>query len=241
MPVCPICRHQLPKPPKDVRDWFRCEKCGTPLQVSSSLSKTLYWASIFGGLVLSAPLALLSMQYFEGRELTMYFIAGLLGGAVLSVYAGLARFFWSTKFLRLRPCDPYGSLNLSDDPTKFRGHASQAPAHNPFRNLIAKLPMSRFSHPCPACSRIFGPAEVRERNIGNSRCPACGEWLEYESTNNFRTGLVSILLALILSWQLGYRGVLFSFVLVFTFLIIFVTTLSLSEFFCPSGYKRAGS
>src|SRR5207249_11260139 len=45
MPNCPICRHQLQKPPEDVRDWFRCENCGTPLQVPPLFGRVLLWIS----------------------------------------------------------------------------------------------------------------------------------------------------------------------------------------------------
>jgi len=240
MPVCPICRHELQKPPKDVRDWFRCEKCGTPLQVPSSLGKMLYWFSIFGVLLVSTTFPFLLRKYLEGREFSTYLLAGLLGGTILAVYAGLVRLLWNTKVSRLRPYDPYSSLNLSDARTKFRGHVSEAPAHNPFRILSARLQTSRYSHPCPACLRIIGHSEIQERKRGYFRCPACGEWLEYDLRDNFRIILVSILLALILSWRLGYRGALFSFVLTAAFLLIFMTGFFLCAIFFPSGYKRAG-
>src|ERR1700740_956636 len=240
MPVCPICRHELQKPPKDIRDWFRCEKCGTPLQVPYSLSKTLYWFSILGVLLVSTTFPFLLRKYIEGREFSTYLLAGLLGGTILAVYAGLARLFWNTKVSRLRPYDPYSSLNLSDARNKFPGHVSETPAHNPFRILSARLQTSRYSHPCPACLRIFEPSEIQERKRGYFRCPACGEWLEHDSTDNIRIILVSILLALILSWRLGYRGALFSFVLSVAFLLIFMAGFFLCAIFFPSGYKRAG-
>jgi hypothetical protein len=45
MPNCPICRHELQEPPEDARDWFRCENCGTPLQVPPLFGRVLLWAS----------------------------------------------------------------------------------------------------------------------------------------------------------------------------------------------------
>jgi hypothetical protein len=240
MTVCPVCRHELQTPPKDMRDWFRCEKCGTPLRVPSSRSKMLYWFSIFGVLLAATTFPFLLGKYIEGREFTTYFIAGLLGGTVLAVYAGLARFLWNTKFSPPRPYDPYSSLNLSDGCTKFRGHVSEAPPHNPFRDFISRLQTSRYSHPCPACLRIIEPQEIQERNSGYFRCPACGEWLQHDLSNGFRITLVSSLLALILSWQLGYRGALFGFALIAAFLFISVTAFFLCEIFFPSGYIRAG-
>ena len=240
MAVCPICRHELQKPPKDIRDWYRCEKCGTPLQIPSLRSKMLYWFSIFGVLLVSITFPFFLGKYIEGREFTTYFIASLLGGTILALYAGLARLLWNTKFSRPRPYDPYSSLNLSDARTKFRGQVSEAAPHNPFRIFIARLQTSRYSHPCPACLRIFGPSETQERERGCFRCPACGEWLQYESTNGFRIILVSSLLALILSWRLGYRGAVFGFVLIAAFLFISTTAFFLCEIFFPSGYKRAG-
>jgi len=240
MPVCPICGHELQKPPKDVRDWFRCEKCGTPLRMHSSLSKTLYWFSILGGLLLSLPLALFSIRYFQGRELSMFFLAGLLGGTILAVYAALARLFWNTKFTCPKPFDPYSSLNLSDARTKSRGHVSERLPHNPFRALGIKLQPSRYRQPCPACLRIFGPSDVREHEGGYFRCPACGEWLEHDFTDTLRVFVLSALLALILSWRLGYRGALFSVVLIAAFLLISVIGFFVCAILFPSGYKRAG-
>ena len=240
MPVCPICGYELQNRPKDVRDWFRCENCGTPLRVPSSLSKTLYWFSILGGVFLSLPLTLFSIRYFQGRELSTYFLAGLLGVTILAVYAALARLFWNTKFNCPKPFDPYSSLNLSDARTKSRGHVNARPAQNPFRALGIKLQPSRYCQPCPACLRIFGPFDVREREGGYIRCPACGEWLEYDSADTLRVIVLSTLLALVLSWHLGYRGALFGVVLIAAFLLISISAVLVCAIFFPSGYKRAG-
>lgn len=240
MAVCPVCRHELQTPPKDIRDWFRCEKCGTPLQIPSGRTKMLYWFSVLGVLLASTTFPFLLGKYFEGREFTAYFTAYLLGGTILATYAGLARFLWNTKFSRPRPYDPYSSLNLSDARTKFRGHVTEVPPHNAFRFFISRLQTSRYSHPCPTCLRIIEPQKIQERNSGYFRCPACGEWLQYDFTNGFRIILASSLLALILSWRLGYHGALFVFALIAAFLFISTTAFFLCEIIFPSDFKRAG-
>lgn len=240
MPVCPICAHELQKPPKDVRDWFRCEKCGTPLQLHSSLSKMLYWSRIFGVLLVSSTFPLLVGKYLEGREFSAYLLACVLGATILALYAASARLLWNTRFSNPRPHDPYTSLNLSNGQTKFRGHLAEPHAHNPFLPFLARLHTSPYAHPCPACLRIFEPSEIQERKNGCCRCPACGEWLEPELPNILRVIVFSLLLALVLSWRLGYRGALFSLVLVVAFLFISVTVFFLCVILFSKGYKRAG-
>jgi len=40
--------------------------------------------------------------------------------------------------------------------------------------------MSRYSHPCPVCHISFLASEIKETEGGWFRCPACGEWLQYD-------------------------------------------------------------
>jgi hypothetical protein len=68
MPDCPVCHHELEKPPEDIRDWFRCDNCGTPLQFPSTLGKMLYWISIFGVLLAARPYFHSSEQVFQEAE-----------------------------------------------------------------------------------------------------------------------------------------------------------------------------
>jgi hypothetical protein len=123
MPNCPICRHQLQKPPEDVRDWFRCENCGTPLQVPPLFGRVLLWASTLLLAALIWVLAYVGMRYlgmvFPGFEL--HLPMAVMTGIVLGSYGWLVRRFWKTKLVNPRPCDPYSTLNLSDQQTKMRG------------------------------------------------------------------------------------------------------------------------
>jgi hypothetical protein len=123
IPNCPICRHQLQKPPEDVRDWFRCENCGTPLQVPPLFGRVLLWASTMLLAVVIWVLAYVGMRYlgmvFPGLEL--HIPVAVMTGIVLGSYGWLVRRFWKTKLVNPRPCDPYSALNLSDQQTKMRG------------------------------------------------------------------------------------------------------------------------
>jgi hypothetical protein len=114
---CPNCHAELPKPPEDVREWFRCDKCGVPLELPSGFAKLLYWTSIFGVLVLAVIIEEVVGRRFPGRELFTY----LIEGCFLVVYGALARRFWKTKLSRPHVFDPYSSLNLSDMQKKLRG------------------------------------------------------------------------------------------------------------------------
>jgi hypothetical protein len=117
MSTCPNCQHELQRPPEDVQEWFRCDQCGIPLQLPSSHSKTLYWLSIFGVLLVATISPFLSRKYFPAHEFPTY----LLGSCIVAIYGGLARLFWKTKLSRPRLFDPYSSLDLSDSREKLRG------------------------------------------------------------------------------------------------------------------------
>jgi len=117
MQSCPSCRYELQKPPQDVRDWFRCDQCGTPLRLASTFTKTLYWVSILAVVLVGfIPLFLSVANMFEDTEYQFY----VLGVCILAVYGGLARLFWKTRLSRPRLYDPYSSLNLSDAQRKLR-------------------------------------------------------------------------------------------------------------------------
>lgn len=122
MPICPSCRHPLQNPPEDVRDWFRCENCGTPLKVPPFFGPLLLWASEILLAVGIWVLAHLGMRHLgkvaPGFE--MYLSEFVLTGISLGLYGWLVRRFWKTKLVNPRPCDPYSSLNLSDQQTRMR-------------------------------------------------------------------------------------------------------------------------
>lgn len=123
MPNCPICRAELREPPEDVRDWFRCEQCGTPLQVPPRFGRILLWISTMVCAVAIWISSYIGMRYlrmvFPGFELPIPMT--LMTGIVLGSYAWLVRRLWKTKLVQPRPCDPYSSLRLSDERTKMRG------------------------------------------------------------------------------------------------------------------------
>ncbi|HKW65140.1 MAG TPA: hypothetical protein VJN89_21475 [Candidatus Acidoferrum sp.] len=123
MPTCPICQADLQKPPEDVRDWFRCDTCGTPLQVPSDFARLLLWISIVLGAVGTWVVGIIGAGYlrriFPGMELHVPY--AFMGAIVLGVYAVLVRWLWKTRLMRPKSCDPYSALGLSDDRKKTRG------------------------------------------------------------------------------------------------------------------------
>jgi hypothetical protein len=122
MPKCPICRSDLQKPPEDVRDWFRCENCQTPLQVSARFGKVLFALSSMGVLVIYWTIEFFVLPYLPKILWHVPYSGTFLFYSLpLVLYAALVRLFWKTKFAHARVFDPYSSLNLSDDKTKLRG------------------------------------------------------------------------------------------------------------------------
>ena|SRR5258707_11571906 len=117
MPNCPVCQYELQKPPDDVRDWFRCDNCGTPLQVPSILGKVLFGISTAVILLTFWTLPGILRRYFRIADFPTY----LLLGSVTAIYGFLARLVWKTKLTRPRLYDPYSALNLSDNRKKLRG------------------------------------------------------------------------------------------------------------------------
>jgi hypothetical protein len=120
MARCPICRSELAEPPEDVRDWFRCDQCGTPLQVPSSVAKIVFAITIGVFFIATGWL----FAYFSGQNfgLVNHFLFYLIAGSFLTFEAAIARIFWKTRLAQPRPCDPYSSLNLSDDRKRMRGY-----------------------------------------------------------------------------------------------------------------------
>jgi hypothetical protein len=117
MPRCTVCQHELQKPPDDVRDWFRCEQCGTPLQIPSVIGKILFGISTAVLLVACWMLPIILRRYFQLTDFPIY----LMLGSIAAIYGFLGRIVWKTKLTRPRPYDPYSSLNLSDERKKLRG------------------------------------------------------------------------------------------------------------------------
>src|SRR5258708_3314653 len=73
--------------------------------------------------------------------------------------------------------------------------------------MVEKKPMSRYSHPCPACGAVIHPSQIPQ---GDSfPCPSCGVWLKYDSNYTLPICGVSLLTATILTWRMGYRGAAF--------------------------------
>jgi hypothetical protein len=101
--------------------------------------------------------------------------------------------------------------------------------------------MSRYSHPCPACKVSFFSSEIREKEHGWFRCPACGEWLEYDSKHSLFIWMVSGVLALVFSWGFGYRGLTLLVVAMIATLLLCAVGVFLSEIFVPSRYKLVAS
>jgi hypothetical protein len=98
--------------------------------------------------------------------------------------------------------------------------------------------MSRYSHPCPACGACFFASQVKEKDSGWFRCPACGEWLEYDYKHALSTWVISILLALVLSWRLGYRDADFILAATIATMLLAAAGFFLGGIFAPCGYKR---
>jgi hypothetical protein len=56
----------------------------------------------------------------SGINLNIYL--GSAATAVSAIYAFLVRLLWKSKLFQQRPCDPYSSLNLSNDRKKMPGN-----------------------------------------------------------------------------------------------------------------------
>ena len=126
MPKCPICKSNLHKPPEDVQEWFRCEVCGTPLQISTKLGKILFGLSVALLLIAcwSAFTLVPHLLRLKGlSEIGINIFVGSAAAIVPAIYAFLIRHLWNSKLFQPRPCDPYSSLNLSDACKKMRGNA----------------------------------------------------------------------------------------------------------------------
>ena len=127
MPNCPVCNSTLLKPPDDVQDWFRCQTCGTPLQISTTVGKIIFCASIailfisFWAITELVPLIPLIpvLSRFSKAGFNLVMDASIV--LVSAIYAILVRLLWKSSLFQPRPCDPYSLLNLSDDRKKMRG------------------------------------------------------------------------------------------------------------------------
>jgi len=114
----------LLKPPEDARDWFRCQTCGTPLQLPLFSGKLLFALSV------GAPLALIwDFPFLDMRLSDFRTWSGILHEAtnfviflaIATIYGYVVRLLWKSKLFQPRPCDPYSSLNLSSERMKMRG------------------------------------------------------------------------------------------------------------------------
>jgi hypothetical protein len=119
MPDRPNCHYELSQPPKDVREWFRCDNCGVPLQVPSGFAKMLYWLGIAVAVVLTLLGSEVVGRNFRGRESPVYLIEICIG----VLFGVLARLLWKTRLSQPRLYDPYSALNLSDAAKQLRGRS----------------------------------------------------------------------------------------------------------------------
>src|SRR5215470_3604529 len=101
--------------------------------------------------------------------------------------------------------------------------------------------MSRYSHPCPACNTSFFRSEARVTEGRGSwfRCPACGEWLQFHSKHRLSIWIISSVLAVVVSWRLGYRGVMLILVATIAAVLLWALGIFLGAILAPAGYKRA--
>jgi predicted RNA-binding Zn-ribbon protein involved in translation (DUF1610 family) len=70
--------------------------------------------------------------------------------------------------------------------------------------------LSEYSKNCPACGAIIRPSELpyRYRDDGFP-CPSCGERLKYDNPNALAIWGTSVLIAIVVTLQLGYRDTMF--------------------------------
>ena len=96
--------------------------------------------------------------------------------------------------------------------------------------------MSRYSHPCPACGVIIRPSEIP---YGDSfSCPACGEWLKYDSKYTLVICIVSFLVATILAWHMGYRDAMLVFVTICATALLSILGAFFEGVIHAPGFKR---
>lgn len=97
--------------------------------------------------------------------------------------------------------------------------------------------MSRYDRPCPACGATIRPSDIHL--YGDSfPCPACGEWLKYDYKHVLSIWGLSVLVASILAWYLGYRGAMLILVGTCATLLLCASAFFFMAMFDPSGFKR---
>ena len=71
-------------------------------------------------------------------------------------------------------------------------------------------PLSEYSKNCPSCGATIRPSELpyRYRDVGFP-CPSCGERLTYDNPNVAAIWVSSIVIAIVVTFQLGYRDLMF--------------------------------
>jgi hypothetical protein len=97
--------------------------------------------------------------------------------------------------------------------------------------------MSRYSYPCPACGASIRPSDIRLH--GDSfPCPSCGEWLKSDPKYPYAICAVTILLATIVTWRIGYRDGVFIFITIGATVALCLVGLFLFGILIPPVYKR---
>lgn len=82
-------------------------------------------------------------------------------------------------------------------------------------------PSSEYSKNCPACGATIRPSELpyRYRDDGFP-CPSCGERLKYDNPNALAIWVISIVIATVVTFQLGYRNVMLILIATCTTLLL---------------------
>lgn len=82
---------------------------------------------------------------------------------------------------------------------------------------------SKRSVICPACGASFRPGKHSPMSLTSFRCPVCSQLLEFVNEHEHLVFWPSLSLAIIATYLLGYRGLMFVVVaIVISFVIILV-------------------
>lgn len=69
---------------------------------------------------------------------------------------------------------------------------------------------SRYSVTCPACGASFRPGKQSPMGFTTFHCPVCSQLLEFVNENEQLAFWTSVSLAIIATYLLGYRGLMFA-------------------------------
>ena len=71
---------------------------------------------------------------------------------------------------------------------------------------------SRYAVSCPVCGASFRPGMSTPMGVTTFRCPDCSQLLEFVNENEQLVFWPSLCLAIIATYLLGYRGLMFALV-----------------------------